>query len=140
MNGTRSAGAGGMIFSEAKANRGKNRHSNSPNSLAELMCRPAILSWTNVSFDCIYMHVPRRRQKSPKFLGQVQAISPHSGQFCLRRSTCIYISEFPYNSHVILVLLCLYIYIYKRWSESGLRQWTPAARPPPLRRCVSQIF
>ena len=29
----------------------------------------------------------RRRQKSPNFLGQIQAISSYSGQFCLRRST-----------------------------------------------------
>ena len=28
----------------------------------------------------------RRRQKSPNFLGQIQAISPYIGQFCLRRS------------------------------------------------------
>ena len=29
----------------------------------------------------------RRRQKSPNFLGQIQANSPYSRQFCLRRSS-----------------------------------------------------
>ena len=53
-----------------------------------LNLNPNLLNITNPCALC-------RRQKSPKFFGQIQAISPYSGQFCLRRHAK--------NNHLILL-------------------------------------